>query len=333
MTESLKSVVNGSTHYTFGRRDRVLVVLAFLCIYLIWGSTYLAIRYAVETIPPLFVAGLRHVIAGSFLFAWCWWRGLRPVREQWFASVVLGILFFVIGHGTLHWAQQYLSSGLAALLVATEPIWIAAMATATRRGRITPSLVIGILLGTIGVGLLIGADMKAGTRELVSSIAVLVGAFFWSVGVMYSRSSALHPDPIMAAAMSLLAGGILLLLAGTITGEAGGLTLRAVSVKSLLALAYLALMGSLIAYSAYFWLLHRCSPTLVATHTYVNPVVALILGWAFAGETLTRRLVFAGAAVVAAIFLVGRATQGEIHYNETQSRTGRDADTLCGTSQ
>jgi drug/metabolite transporter (DMT)-like permease len=329
MIESSKSILPGGADRTVvAARDRVLVLLAFLCIYLIWGSTYLAIRYAVETIPPLFVAGLRHLIAGGFLFGWCWWRGLRPTRQQWFSSVVLGVLFFLIGHGTLHWAQQNLPSGLAALLVATEPIWIAVMVAMTRRGRITPSLVSGIVLGTIGVGLLIGADMKAGTRELVSSIAVLVGALSWSVGMMYSRTSTLHPNAIMAAAMSLFAGGILLLLAGVVTGEAAGLDSRGVSAKSLLALGYLTIMGSLIAYSAYFWLLDRCSPTLIATHTYVNPVVALILGWAFAGETLTGRLVLAGAAVVAAIFLVGRATRGDVQSSERRRRIEGDVDAL-----
>lgn len=301
-----------------------MILLAFLCIYLIWGSTYLAIRYSVETIPPLFVAGLRHLIAGGLLFGWCWWRGLSARRQQWFASIVLGVLFFLVGHGTLHWAQQALPSGLAALLVATEPIWIAVMVTTTRRAKVTRSLLAGLVLGTIGVALLIGAEMKAGTREMLSSIAVLVGAFFWSVGVMYSRSSALHPDPIMAAAMSLLAGATLLLLGGAVTGEAAELSLATVSVKSLLALGYLALVGSLIAYSAYFWLLHRCSPTLVATHTYVNPVVALFLGWAFAGEILTGRSVLAGAAVIAAIVLVSRATRGEGRTSEERRRVDDD---------
>ena len=156
--------------------NRLLVFLAFACIYVIWGSTYLAIRYAVETIPPLFVAGLRHLIAGGLLFGWCWWRGLRPVRQQWFASIVLAVLFFLIGHGTLHWAQQRLPSGLAAILIATEPIFVAIILIATRRARFTRSLLIGLLLGLFGVALIIGADVRSNRPEILSSFAILIGA-------------------------------------------------------------------------------------------------------------------------------------------------------------
>jgi drug/metabolite transporter (DMT)-like permease len=132
--------------YSVTGENRLLIVLAFSCIYVVWGSTYLAIRYAVETIPPLFGAGFRHLIAGGLLFGWCWWRGLRPRREQWLGTIVLAVLFFLIGHGTLHWAEQTLSSGLAALLVATEPIFVAIILAATGRARFTGSLVIGFLL-------------------------------------------------------------------------------------------------------------------------------------------------------------------------------------------
>ena len=299
-----------SSNYTTGQ-SRLLTLLAFACIYFIWGSTYLAIRYAVETIPPLFVASFRHLIAGGLLFGWCWWRGLRPTRKQWFASIVLGVLFFVIGHGTLHWAQQTLPSGVAAFLIATEPIFVAIILAATRQTRITATLLIGLLLGLLGVALFMGADVQTGRSEMLSSIVVLIGTASWSIGMVYSRSAALHPDDRMAAAMSLLAGAVMLFLAGTVTGEAAEFNLALVSVKSLLALGYLTIAGSLIAYSAYFWLLSRYPPTLIATHTYINPVVALILGWAFAGEILTARYVFGGVVVIAAIALVGRATARE----------------------
>jgi drug/metabolite transporter (DMT)-like permease len=300
--------------------NRLLIVLAFACIYIIWGSTYLAIRYAVATIPPLFVAGSRHLIAGGLLFGWCWWRGLRPVRKQWLASIVLAVLFFLIGHGTLHWAQQTLPSGLAALLIATEPIFVAIILIATRRARFTRSLLIGLLLGLFGVALIIGADVRGSRLEILSSCAVLIGSASWSIGMVYSRSAALHPDPHMAAAMSLLAGAGLLLLGGMVTGEAASFEVAAVSLKSLLALGYLAVAGSLVAYSAYFWLLNRFPPTLIATHTYVNPLVALVLGWAIAGEVLTARFLFGGLVVIAAIALVRGASSTEDQAGKTSGQ-------------
>ena len=303
-----------------GGENRLLILLAFACIYFVWGSTYLAIRYAVETIPPLFVASCRHLIAGGLLFGWCWWRGLRPTRQQWFASIVLGVLFFVIGHGTLHWAQQTLPSGMAAFLIATEPIFVAIVLTATRRTRLTPTLLMGLLLGLFGVALIIGADLQSGRSEMLSSFAVLIGTASWSIGMVYSRSAPLHPDDRMAAAMSLLAGAVMLFMGGMVTGEAAHFDLALVSMKSLLALGYLAIAGSLVAYSAYFWLLSRFPPTLVATHTYVNPIVALVLGWAFAGEVLTGRFVFGGVVVVAAIALVGRATSREGQAAKTREQ-------------
>ena len=141
---------NQKSHSNYMKgQNRLLTLLAFACIYFIWGSTYLAIRYAVETIPPLFVASFRHLIAGGLLFGWCWWRGLRPTRKQWFASIVLGALFFLIGHGTLHWAQQTLPSGVAAFLIATEPIFVAIILAATRRTRHHPDAVNWFVAGII----------------------------------------------------------------------------------------------------------------------------------------------------------------------------------------
>lgn len=297
---------NGNSKHA-GSDNLLLTVFAFACIYLVWGSTYLAIRYAVETIPPLFVAGFRHLIAGSLLFGWCWWQGLRPTRQQWLASIVLAVLFFLIGHGTLHWAQQTLPSGVAALLIATEPIFIAIIVSATHRSRITPLLLSGLLLGLLGVGFIIGAEVRTGSSDLLRSLAVLISAASWSIGVIYSRSGKLHPDPRMSAAMSLVAGSVMLLIGGMITGERAQLYPSLISLRSFLSLIYLALAGSLVAYSAYFWLLSRFPPTLIATHTYVNPLVAVVLGWAIGGEVLTVRFLFGGLLVIAAIALVGRA--------------------------
>jgi drug/metabolite transporter (DMT)-like permease len=287
--------------------ERTLVLFAFFAIYVIWGSSFLAIRYAVETIPPLFVAGTRHLIAGGLLFAWCWWKGLRPAAAQWRASLVVGALFFLVGHGSLHWAEQFVPSGQAAVLIATEPIMIAVLAAAAGQARITSISVAGMALGLGGVAVLMYGNMTGGGRsELIGSVAVLFGAFCWALGIIYSAKGRLHPDPMMSAAMSLLSGAFLLLTTGLIVGEGAQLHPSAVTTTSLVSLLYLVFFASLVAFTAYVWLLKRCSATLVATHTYVNPVVAVLLGWALAGESLTLRSLFGAAAVVVAIVLVGR---------------------------
>ena len=171
------------------------MLFAFFAIYVIWGSSFLAIRYAVETIPPLFVAGTRHLIAGGLLFAWCWWKGLRPAAAQWRASLVV-TLFFLVGHGSLHWAEQFVPSGQAAVLIATEPIMIAVLAAAAGQARITSTSVAGMALGLGGVAVLMYGNMTGGGRsELIGSVAVLFGAFCWALGIIYSAKGKLHPDP------------------------------------------------------------------------------------------------------------------------------------------
>jgi drug/metabolite transporter (DMT)-like permease len=290
------------------RAHRLTVVLSFISIYLIWGSTYLAIRYAVETIPPLYTAGLRHLIAGTILLAWCLAKRLRPTWAQVRASIVIGAFFFLIGHGTLHWAEQKVPSGLASLLIASEPIWVFLLtAIAARQWRLNATLLAGILLGFGGVGLLMGRSaLNSGPGVFVGSLAVLLGAFSWSVGIVYSRRSHLSGHPLLLSALSLLAGSVQLLLAGTVAGEYRGFSFASVSLRSWLALGYLILFGSVVAFTAYNWLLEHYSPTLVATHTYVNPIVAVLLGWFFAGEVVTLNVLLSTAMVIGAVMLVDR---------------------------
>ena len=289
---------------------RLYVVLAFLAIYVIWGSTYLGIRYAVETIPPLYTAGIRHLIAGSILLAWCAAKRLRPTAAQLRASIVIGIFFFLIGHGTLHWAEQHVPSGLASLLVASEPIWVFVFsALVARRWRLNLSLAVGVLLGLGGVALLLGSSILTPAPGMaLGSAAVLLGAFSWSIGIVYSRRSHLSGSPLLLSALSLLSGAILLLTAGTLAGEWRGFSLRAVSTRSWWALAYLILFGSVVAFTAYNWLLEHYSPTLVATHTYANPIVAVLLGWLFAGEAITLNVAIAAAIIIGSVVLVDRGT-------------------------
>jgi drug/metabolite transporter (DMT)-like permease len=288
--------------------NRAAVVFSFLSIYLIWGSTYLAIRYGVETIPPLYTAGLRHLVAGTILLVWCLAKRLRPTWAQVRASVIIGMFFFLIGHGTLHWAERKVPSGLASLLIASEPIWVFLLTSlAARRGRLNAPLLGGTLLGFGGVGLLMGRSaLNSGPGVFVGSVAVVLGALSWSVGIVYSRRSHLSGHPLLLSALSLLAGSVQLLLVGTAVGEYRGFSFAAVSLRSWLALGYLIVFGSVVAFTAYNWLLEHYSPTLVATHTYVNPIVAVLLGWLFAGEAVTLNVLLATALVISAVMLVDR---------------------------
>jgi drug/metabolite transporter (DMT)-like permease len=290
------------------KTPRITVIFAFLSIYLIWGSTYLAIRYAVATIPPLYTAGIRHLTAGLILLAWCARKRLRPTAAQLRASVVIGALFFLIGHGTVHWAEQIVPSGLAALLIAIEPIFVFALSEAAdRRWRMNARLLTGVVLGLAGVGLLFGKGVLTSAPGMATgSIAILVGAISWSAGIVYSRRSKLSGQPLLLSALSLVSGSILLLIAGTIAGEWQRLSPGAVSRTSWIALAYLILFGSVVAFTAYNWLMERYPPTLVATHTYINPIVAVLLGWILAGEPLTLNVGLAAAMVIAAVMLVDR---------------------------
>ena len=285
-----------------------LVVLAFLAIHLVWGSTYLAIRFAVETIPPFLAVGVRQVTAGSLLLLWCLLKGERPTWQQWRASAIIGVFFFLIGHGTVHWAEQRVPSGLCAVIIASEPIWVfLSSAAAERKWRMNAKLLSGLVLGLLGVGLLFqGETLRSAPGVLIAAVAVLLGAISWSIGIVYSRRSRLSGNPVLLSALSLVSGGAMLLIASALFGEWGRASWASISPRSLWALTYLIVFGSIVAFTAYNWLLERYSPTLVATHTYVNPAVAVLLGWWLAGERVTLSMGVAAAMILAAILLVER---------------------------
>lgn len=292
------------------KASRLTVAFAFLAIYVIWGSTYLAIRYAVETIPPLYTAGIRHFTAGSILLVWCLAKRIYPTWAQIRTSIVIGFFFFLVGHGTLHWAEQRVPSGLASLLIATEPIFVFIMASAVaRKWRVNAQLLLGAAIGLGGVALLMGKTQLTSTPGMfIASIAILIGAVSWSAGIIYSRNSILSGKPLLLSSLSSLSGSILLLIAATVTGEYRGFSFANVTPRSWAALAYLILFGSVTAFTAYNWLLERYSPTLVATHTYVNPIVAVLLGWFFAAEAITLNVCLSAGMVILAVFLVDRGT-------------------------
>ena len=287
--------------------SKALLLLAFATIYIVWGSTFLAIRFAVETIPPLITAAMRHLLAGSALFAWAWSRGFRPTRRDWYGSAVLGLFFFLIGHGTLHWAEQVVPSSLAALLVATEPLWITLLSFATSyKQTLNAANVSGLVLGFVGVIVLTTDNtLLSHSASLVGIIVLVLGTISWCIGMIYSkRSRSLPANPLARSAMAMMIGSWMLLAAAGMTGEFNDFHWSAVSTSSFIGLLYLVIFGSLITFTAYTWLLQRCSPALIATHTYVNPVIAVFLGWAVAHENLTGRMLVAAVLVIVSVVFV-----------------------------
>jgi drug/metabolite transporter (DMT)-like permease len=291
---------------THARSHAIKLALAFVAIYVIWGSTYLAIRYAVETIPPLVTAGIRHSIAGGIMLAWAWWRGFRPTRQQWIAGFALGALFFLVGHGTLHWAEQYVGSGLAALLIATEPMFILVLGWMMGRQKISVLSALGLGLGVLGVAMLTGVELTVKGSSLWGLLAVLLGSLSWSLGVVISPRLKLPSDALGRTALPTLCGAALLLLAAGVTGEFQQTHWASITLRSVFGLGYLIAFGSVVAFTSYTWLLQRVPPALVATHTYANPVVAVILGWLLAHEPLSLRVVLASVAILGAIVLIRR---------------------------
>ncbi len=308
--------------------------LAFFAIYVIWGSTYLAIREAVETIPPLLTAGVRHLVAGTVLYAMSVWvRGgrVRVTAAEWRGSLIVGLLFFLIGHGTLHWAEQTVPSGLAALFVATEPVWIALLMPTRGGSRMNLRTTGGLLAGLAGVGLLVPAEsLTAASQQFWGSGAILVGAMSWALGVRYAATAPLPRDPFVRAATTLLCGAASLLAASLVTGEMTHVDVRAISGRSLLGLGYLIVFGSVVAFAAYTWLLDRRSATLVATHTFVNPVVAVLLGWLVAGENLTPRIVGAMTLILSAVVLLRSDSSQDVKSPQSAPAAGEGG--LVGAS-
>src|SRR5216684_1065760 len=289
-----------------GRAYSIQIALAFAAIYLVWGSTYLAIRYAVETIPPLVTAGIRHSVAGGILLAWAWARGFRPTRAHWISGIVVGGLFFLIGHGTLHWAEQYVGSGLAALLIATEPMFILLLGWMMGQQKISALSALGLGLGVVGVALLTGAELTVKGSSLLGLLAVLLGSLSWSLGVVVLPRLKLPSDALGRTALPTICGAAMLLIAAGLTGEFQHTHWSSITLRSVFGLGYLITFGSVVAFTSYTWLLQRVPPALVATHTYANPVVAVLLGWFLAHEPLTMRVMLASAAILGAIVLIRR---------------------------
>ena len=312
--------------------SRGRIAAAFAAIYIIWGSTYLAIRFAVETIPPFLMAGTRFVISGAVLFGITVIAGNpRPTRIHWRNAAIVGAALLLLGNGVLGWAEQFIPSGFASIIVAIVPLWMVILDWARPDGhRPSRAVVLGLVLGTIGLIVLLGPAVLAAVRGEAGSnggirfgpAAVLIlSSFAWAAGSLFSRYAELPRSSSQATGMEMLSGGVLLLVAGVLAGEPASLDLARVSSRSLLGLVYLIMFGSFVGFTAYIWLLKVVPPAKVATHAYVNPVVAVLLGSTLGGEKLSARSVGAAAIIVAAVAVITTARAAEkgnieIHRSE-----------------
>lgn len=288
--------------------SRTAVVLAFSAIYLIWGSTYLGIRVAVETMPPFLMAGMRFAVAGALIIAFLRARGAPwPKASQWKDQVIIGVFLLLGGNAVVTWAEQKTPSGLTSLLLGASPLFLIILDWIRPRGiRPTVILVIGAAVGMAGIALLLGPNsIPAGYRPpAVYIVAIFLSSISWWIGSLYSKHISTGTALLMGSAMQMLSGSVCMLLIGLILGEGRGFHTSNVSLRSWAAFAYLIVMGSLIAYPVYVWLLEHCSPAKVSTYAYVNPVVAVFLGWAILGEPLNARIILASVVIIGAVAII-----------------------------
>jgi drug/metabolite transporter (DMT)-like permease len=289
--------------------SRFALLSAFAIVYLIWGSTFLGILFAIQTLPPFLMASARFLVAGSLLYAWSRLvnGAAAPNRAEWGTTAIIGVLLLVGGNGLLVWSEQRIPSGVAALFVGTVPCFMA-LIDWLRPGGVRPSglVMAGLLLGLMGLVWLVGPDslMGGGRADFIGAAVVVFCSFMWALGSIYSRHVATPASPFLSTAMQMLAGGVVLLLLSVSVGEPWAFDIGAVSLRSALGLLYLIVFGSVVAFSAYIWLLRVSTPARVSTYAYVNPVVAVFLGWALAGEALTLRIGIAAAIIVSGVALI-----------------------------
>ena len=281
------------------------LAVALITVYLVWGSTYLAIAVANRSLPPLLMLSMRFLIAGVLLYGWSLWRGdvaaERPGKRQWLSAAAVGALLLVVDTGGVAWAEQRVASGVTALLVASVPLFIAVLDRAFFGIKLGFGAAAGIATGLLGVGLLVG---PSGKIDALGAGVILVASFAWAAGSVYARVASLPRRPVLSAAMQMLCAGVLLAVAGLAMGEGSRVQLGAVSSASLAAFAFLVVFGSLVAFTAYAWLLKNASMSLLSTYAYVNPAVAVFLGWALVGEHVGSKEIAAGVVILSSIGLL-----------------------------
>jgi drug/metabolite transporter (DMT)-like permease len=300
-------------------RSPVLLIAAFAAVYIFWGSTYLAIKYAIETLPPFLMAGARFVFAGSILIAWARFsKDYEPPQPaHWRTSIIVGTLLLLGGNGCVVFAERYITSSLAALLVATEPFWIVLLSWLWLKGaRPNWKVALGLAVGFFGVWLLIsgqdtGGAAQTGSRELFGTIAVIAAALSWATGSLYGLRMPVPKSSFLTAGMQMFSGGLILLIVSLITGEWSGFNISQVSTNSWLGLLYLIVFGSLIAFTAYIWLMKNAQPAMVATYAYVNPIIAVFLGWLIAGESFTGQMLVGAGVIVGSVALITSTSENK----------------------
>jgi drug/metabolite transporter (DMT)-like permease len=290
------------------RAGRGRLIAAFAAVYVIWGSTYLAIRYAIATIPPFLMAGTRFVASGAVLYAWARARGGEaPSRAVWRAGAITGLVMLFGGNGGVVWAEQRVPSGITALLVAVVPLWMVLMEWLRPGGRRPHSAVfVGLVLGLVGIVLLVGpgAIVGHGNVDTIGAATLMFASVSWAAGSIYSRHAARPSSAVMATALQMLTGGVVFLIAALVTGELARFDIHRVTLPSALGFSYLVTFGSLVGFTAYVYLLRSTTPAKAATYAYVNPVVAVILGWAIAGEPISWRTLVAAAVILAGVAII-----------------------------
>jgi drug/metabolite transporter (DMT)-like permease len=285
----------------FARRSPAAVVAALATIYLVWGSTYLAIRVTDRTMPPLLMSSVRFLIAGTALYAFASRGRARPTLREWRAAAIVGAALLTIGNGGVAWVETRLESGLAALIVAVIPLWFAVMDRAFFGRRLSTPAIVGLVVGFGGVALLVH---PGGGAHVLPMLALLVTTAAWAGGSLYARGAALPESPLLSASMQMLAASAFLAVAGVAKGETRAIHADTFSTKPVIAFVYLVLVGSLLAFSAYAWLLKNVRVSVVSTYAFVNPVIAVALGTVFLNETIGWSTIAAGAAIVVAVVLI-----------------------------
>ncbi len=293
---------------------KLKVWIALVLVYIIWGATYLGIRFAVETIPPFLMAGTRFLVAGAIFYIWRRSAGdPAPTRGQWLRAGLVGLILLLGGNGLISLAEKNVASGIAALIVGSAPLWMTTI-EALRPGGVRPNVlgVIGLLLGFGGIVLLVGPSLLQPAQvnsQPIGIITALFAALFWSIGSVMGRNVDLPRSSLLSTSIEMLAGGAGLYLAGTLTGEWRQFSLAAVSLRSWLGLIYLTIFGSMVGFAAYAWLLRNAPLPLVSTYAYVNPLVAILLGSLLAQEVLTAHILLAALVIVGSVVIINVARQ------------------------